>query len=107
MMSKHYKINPVPPSKRVKMSHAVKLFQDFRGDDPEFIDTVTIPDYDTFMVIGYLDFVGYHTIRDGDDERYVHHFDEESRPLLCASHDGKQLIILGGGYKFGDRGIIG
>jgi len=98
---------PVPESKRVKLRKTIKLFQDFRGDDPDHVDTVTVADYDTFMVIGYLDFVGYHTVRDGEEERYIHHFKEKSRPLLCASHDGKQLIILGGGYKFGDRGIIG
>lgn len=107
MNKRKYKVNPVPPSKRVKLSHAVDLYQRFRGDDPEYIDTIEVADYDTFMVIGYLDFVGYHTIRDGEHERYVHHFDEKSRPLLCSSHDGKQLIIVGGRYKFGDRGIIG
>lgn len=98
---------PVPESKRVKVRRAVKLYEDFRGDEPEFIDTVEIDDYDTFMVIGYLDFVGYHTNRDGEDERYIHHFNEKSRPLLCSSHDGKQLIIVGGQYRFTERGIIG
>jgi len=98
---------PVPESKRVKLRRTVKLYEDFRGDSPEHIDTVEIVDYDTFMVIGYLDFVGYHTVRDGEDERYIHHFKEKSRPLLCVSHDGKQLIILGGGYRFTERGIIG
>jgi len=98
---------PVPESKRVKLRKTIKLFQDFRGDDPENIDTIEVPDYDTFMVIGELDFVGYSTIRDGERENYIHHFDEKSRPLLCSSHDGKQLIIVGGRYKFGNRGIIG
>lgn len=107
MSRKKYKVNPVPESQRVKVRRAVELFQNFRGDEPEYIDTVEVPDYDTYMVIGYLDFVGYHTIRDGEDERYVHHFDEKSRPLLCSSHDGKQLIIVGGRYKFGERGIVG
>lgn len=90
-----------------RLMKAIKLFQDFRGDKPEYIDTIEIPDYDAAMVIGYLDGVLYHTIRDGEHERYVHHFDGKSRPLLCCSHDGKQLYILGGGYKFGERGIIG
>lgn len=98
---------PVPESKRVKQARAIKLYEDFRGDGPEFIDEIKIKDYDTFMVVGYLDFVGYHTVRDGEDERYIHHFEEKSRPLLCASHDGKQLIIVGGQYKFTERGIIG
>lgn len=101
------KRNPVPLSKRARIKKAVELFQDFRGDDPEYIDTVEIADYDTFMVIGYLDGVLYHTVRDGEDERYIHHFNGKSRPLLCSSFDGKQLVIIGGRYKFGERGIVG
>jgi len=117
-MSNRRERNPVPESSRAawrrtvknlkpELKRAVELYQDFRGDDPEYIDTVEVHDYGVFMVIGYLDFVGYHTVRDGEDERYIHHFKAKSRPLLCCSHDGKQLIILGGEYKFGERGIIG
>lgn len=101
------KKNPVPLSRKARVTRAVNLYEQFRGEKPEFIDTVEVADYDTFMVIGYLDFMGYHTRRDGEEERYIHHFNSKSRPLLCSSHDGKQLAIVGGRYKFGDRGIIG
>lgn len=92
---------------RESLRRAVKLFVSFRGEDPQHIDTVEIPDYDAAMVIGYLDGVLYHTIREGEHERYIHHFNAKARPLLCSSHDGKQLFILGGEYKFGERGIVG
>jgi len=98
--------NPVPPSKHAQVTAAIDLFKDFRGDDPEFIDTLKVHWPTVAFVVGYLDHVGYTTIRDGKTESYIHRFKKRSRPLLASSHDGKQLIILGGGYDFTERGIV-
>ena len=58
------------------------------------------------MLVGELDAVLYTTRRDGRLERYIHEFAKKSRPLLAASHDGKQLVLLGGAYDFTEAGIV-
>lgn len=98
--------NPVPPSKHVQVTAAIDLFKDFRGNDPEFIDTLKVNWPQVAFVVGYLDGVLYTTVRDSKEESYIHKFKKKSRPLLASSHDGKQLIILGGGYDFTERGIV-
>jgi len=82
------------------------LFKSFRGNDPEYIDKVDFPIYDTGILIGNLDGILYTTIRDGVKEKYIHKFKIKSRPLLISSYDGNQLYILKGGYNFTDRGIV-
>lgn len=99
--------NPVPMSKRVQIREAAKLYEDFSGHDAEEIATIDKPDFpDVVLVIGTLDFVGYTATRDGVEEKYVHEFKDTCRPLLCASPDGKQLVLLGGEYTFTERGIV-
>lgn len=97
---------PVPPSKKSRISDAADLYERFRGDDPEHIDVVDMPDIDTALLIGFLDGVLYTTIRDGVEEKYIHKFKKSARPLLASSHDGQQLIILGGEYDFTELGIV-
>ena len=60
----------------------------------------------TALAIGELDGVMYTTRRDGKQEKYIHKFKKSSRPLLCASFDGKILVVLGGAYQFTKRGIV-
>lgn len=97
--------NPVPLSKHAKVIHAIDLFKKFRGDNPEFIETHNVSLPDVAFVIGHLDGVMYTTVRDGKTEKYLHKFKKSSRPLLISSYDGKQLVILGGGYTFTEKGI--
>ncbi len=85
---------------------AIDLFRRFRGDDPEYIDRMTLPTTDVAMLIGHCDGVLYTTVRDGVTEKYIHKFTGKSRPLLIASWDGKQLYLLGGAYNFTDEGIV-
>lgn len=89
-----------------KVRQAAKLFVQFRGEDPEFIESVTFPNHPVLMLIGECDGVLYTTRRDGNLERYIHRFKRNSRPLLATSSDGKQLYLLGGAYDFTDRGIV-
>lgn len=90
---------------KAKINSAIKLFQSFTGMDPEYVDTVKLPVYGVAMVIGHCDGVMYETERDGVVEKYIHKFKKGSRPTLAVSHDGKQLYMLGGAYKFTDAGI--
>lgn len=99
--------NPVPPSRRVQVRDAVRLYEDFSGNDAEEVVTIDKPEMpDVVLVIGELDFVGYTTNREGRKEKYIHEFKQGCRPLLCATPDGKNLVLLGGRYTFTERGIV-
>lgn len=100
------KANPVPHLKQVQIDKGMDLFANFTGHKGELfsVEKPNIPD--VVLTVGYLDAVMYETIRDGKVEKYIHKFAKKSRPLLCSTYDGKQLIILGGGYDFTDRGIV-
>jgi hypothetical protein len=103
---KHRK-NPVPPSKRVQIRNASKLYSDFTGheaSDYETLDKPILPD--VMLKVGEIDFVGYTTVRDSKTEKYIHKFSKKCRPLFTVSHDGKQLFMLGGSYDFTERGIV-
>ena len=58
------------------------------------------------LAIGELSAIEYVSTRGGERVNYRHVFKKGSRPLLASSHDGKQLILLGGAYRFSNRGII-
>lgn len=91
--------------KKKKISLAVRLFKAFRGEQPEYVETVRVPEHDTLLLIGECDGILYTTSRDGRLESYLHEFRKSSRPLLCSSFDGKQLYLLGGAYSFTEAGI--
>lgn len=92
--------------KKLSIYSAMKLFKDFRGEDPKYIDELEIPLNSVFMLVGECDGILYTTTRDGKKERYIHEFRSNSKPLLAASSDGKQIILLEGKYKFTERGIV-
>lgn len=111
--AKRKRRNPVPPSsvktERMKSMRAEgeRLYEDFSGMKPETIVKVRKPDYDDVIVaFGECEGILYKTMRDGEVEHYIHRFRAKSRPLIAASSDGKQLYLLGGKYKFTDRGIV-
>lgn len=85
---------------------AIQLYQDFRERVPKRIKVVNFDVPQAVMVIGYVDEILYTTTHGRKVVSYRHPFQDGSRPLLCASSDGKQLLLLGGRYKFTDRGIV-
>jgi hypothetical protein len=112
---KRRKRNPVPPSQAVKIERAVALYDRFSGHAGEVfaqVDALDVPGLLTndtdhaLIVVGKLDGVMYETVRDGRTEKYVHEFANYARPLLATSHDGRSLYILGGGFRFTERGIV-
>lgn len=89
-----------------KITEAKKLYEDFSGHKGDIVGKAKMPDIPHVMIeIGALVGVAYETVRDGKRERYFHEFD--AMPVLACSPDGKQLFVLGGKYKFTDRGIVG
>lgn len=85
---------------------AAKLQADFSGHEPGNVDTVKVPDNRVFTPVGKLTGVLYDTTRDGKPEKYIHRFRRKSRPLLTASHDGTELRIVGGRFRFTEAGIV-
>lgn len=83
------------------------MLEDFSGHKPTRIIRVQRRVPKVGLVVGAADFVGYTTVRDGELEKYIHRFPKRSRPRLIASHDGKQLEILGGEFQFTEAGIEG
>ena len=98
----------VNPSRKLKdkMTRAVKLFRKFRGEEPEYVDKTNYPVYNVGLVIGKCDGILYTTRRDGRKEEYIHKFTKRARPLLCSSHDGKHVFLVGGNYNFTEDGIV-
>lgn len=94
----------VPPS---QVSRAGALYREFSGHEPDETEVIEIPDMPrAVLVIGELEAVIYSTVRDDTAERYIHKFRKQSRAMLCASPDGRQLFIVGGNFEFTDRGIV-
>lgn len=105
----------VPPSSRAnariaansQIAKAARRFTRFTGHDAEIVERVEIaPMPKAVTVFGECTAVCYVTTRDGREEHYKHEFAAHSAPLLCASPDGKRLFLIGGKYKFTERGIV-
>lgn len=95
----------VPRSSRARQKMAARAYEEFTGHDADESVIVEIPEVGEAWVLGELTEVRYRTVRDGEEEFYKHPFRPESRPLLAVSHDGEQLLIVGGNYKVLDTGI--
>lgn len=110
------KKNPVPSSSYAKSIDAAKaLYARFSGHSGQVVAELNADDVPgvltsdkntALILIGLLDGVMYETVRDGRREKYVHEFANHARPLLASSHDGRSLYILGGGFRFTERGIV-
>lgn len=92
--------------KRTKAyAKAAKLGESFTGHKaiPTARTRVTVPT--VMFAVGTCDFIGYTTVRDGETEKYQHKFKPKSKPVLAVSPDGLQLFLVGGSFRFTDRGI--
>lgn len=85
---------------------AVALYQAFREKKPKRIRVVDFDIPTAVVAIGYVDEICYTTSHGDKPVAYTHSFAPGSRPLLVSSADGRQLLLLGGRYKFDDRGIV-
>ena len=101
----------VPPSSRARgrddLERAADLFERFTGHDAQNETRVTVPPLPKVAaVIGECDGVLYTTVRDGQTERYIHKFRKADKPLLCVAPDGRQILLVGGRYRFTEAGIV-
>ena len=84
---------------------ALRLFEGFTGHEGAIAGKISVPAPRTLVVIGECEAIAYTATRDGATHSYEHDFRESSRPVLAVTPDGKRLYLVGGKYKFGNRGI--
>jgi hypothetical protein len=107
----------VPPSSRAKsrgrlsnnpeVQKAARLYERFSGHEAESIGCVDVPALPHVgIAIGEVDFIGYTTVRDGQVEKYIHNFKPADKALFVVSPDGRSIYLVGGRYRFTERGIV-
>lgn len=99
-----FRQNPSPPNREIEQ--AARLFKRFTGRPADRIDKIPLqPLPKTGLAFGEMVEIGYISYRDGLP--YRHSFRPlRSRPLLVSTHDGKQVLLIGGSYAFTERGIV-
>lgn len=85
------------------VTRAARLYQSFHEAAPTQVQRVKHREVKEAMALGRLDSVTYQT---PDGKLYRHRFIGAARPILAASHDGRQLVVLGGRYRMTWRGIV-
>jgi len=88
------------------MTAARRLFEDFSGREPAALDLIELPADKVLLAVGPVAAIEYYAERDGERALYRHKFKASARPVLASSHDGRQLYLLAGAYRFTDRGIV-
>ena len=87
------------------VAKATKLYEEFREQKADRGRVLQIDWPRSLMTMGYVHDIGYDTVRNGDAEKYRHHFAPGSRPYLCADKKGR-LFIVEGRYHVTERGIV-
>ena len=85
---------------------AVSLYRDFTGENPRHVDDWLVSVPPVCMQVGMVTGILYKARVDGKVQEFLHEFTGKSRPILAASADGRQLLLLGGDYKMTERGIV-
>jgi len=108
--------NPLPadPAKRGKHKNAdgpvvaaARMFEKAHwGLRPKFGSNKKINVPKAVAQIGKLTAIEYETAKGNEGKGVYRHVFSAPLPDLCSSPDGKQLFILGGGYKVKPEGIV-
>ncbi len=94
-------------SAHTAIQKAADLYQRFSGHEAEEVGRINVPEIPRVGVaIGDIDFIGYTTVRDGVQEKYIHKFHKKDKPLFVVAPDGSALYLVGGFYTFTERGIV-
>lgn len=93
--------------KSPELRKAAKLLTDFTGRAPVKLRRHTVKAASNVRLqIGKVTGIMY-LARDGKKMvHYLHRFRAGSRPSLTATPDGKRIELLGGAFRFTDRGIV-
>jgi hypothetical protein len=95
-----------PASVATAARRAALIYERFTGHYADEARRVTVPVPKAAAEIGTCDGILYTTVRDGKTEHYKHEFAAHDKPLLAVSPDGRQLLLIGGHYRFTARGIV-
>lgn len=93
-------------SLRKQIAQAVTLYESFRERAPKRIGRISVPVPKAVTCIGYVEGIDYRTTHGNKPEYYHHTFAKGSRPLFAVSATGKQLLLIGGRFRFTERGIV-
>lgn len=85
---------------------AARRFARFTGHDAKRAVSIEIDLPRAALYIGPVLAIEYEAVRDGQTERYRHRFSAHAAPILAASDDGRQLLLLQGRFRFTERGIV-
>lgn len=89
-----------------QFKRAVSLYRDFTGENPRYLEDWDVIVPLVAMEVGKVTGIMYKARVDGTVQEFLHEFTGRSRPILAASADGRQLLLLGGDYKMTERGIV-
>lgn len=95
----------MPLSELAKIRKASANYEDFTGHEAGIIDELKVQWPDVAFKFGLCDSIEYETVRDGKTEYYRHEFKKSSRPILISDYDGNSIALVGGCYRFTNRGI--
>ena len=82
-----------------------RAYEAFHKAEPRKVSRVVVPQPGPAWLLGQVAYVAYFAERDGKVSLYHHDFKLSAAPYLCIGKDGK-ILIGGGRYHVGDRGIV-
>jgi len=85
---------------------AIKIYKDFREKNPQTLSVFEVDVPSAVACIGHVESIDYRTTHGKKLALYRHDFSPGSRPLFCVAADGRSLWLLGGRFKFTERGIV-
>jgi hypothetical protein len=90
-----------------ELERGARRLQSFTGRKAEPLATVEAPRIPKVgLVVGTCDGILYTTVRDGREEKYIHKFKASDKPMMVVSPNGSQIFLIGGRFRFTERGIV-
>lgn len=92
-----------------EVQRALALFRKWSRREPGAVDVVPVPPGTppVLVALGELTDIGYRSDKWGGKRNLYIHRTEPPRPVLCATPDGRRVVILGGGLKVRPEGLVG
>jgi hypothetical protein len=84
---------------------ALTLYREFHGKAAGWGKIVGIKQEGDIAALEVGQFFGIIYIAEG--KKYLHKFNANNRPQVFVSSDGRQVYVIGGSYRFTDRGFVG
>lgn len=95
----------MPKSFRKQLNASVRLWRSFRETEPRRARVIDFEIPKTLTVMGRFTRLEYTTTHGDRVVLYGHDLAPGSRPLFCASADGR-IFLIGGRFRVNGRGIV-